>query len=80
MATLRKLNRFLETPMSTVMPYLLGATGLSFAAVYANKAIFNVAPASLSPDFVAAAAETEGVAVSGSALGAGAAAAAPTRT
>ncbi|GBF95323.1 hypothetical protein Rsub_07751 [Raphidocelis subcapitata] len=62
MATLAKLHTFLETPMAKIMPSFLAATGFSFAAIYANKAIFNVAPNSLSPDFVAAAAEKEGIA------------------
>lgn len=54
-------GHFLEIPFSKIVPSLLTTFGLSAAAVWANKALYNVAPASLQPDFLAAAAEKEGV-------------------
>ncbi|KIY96420.1 hypothetical protein MNEG_11541 [Monoraphidium neglectum] len=55
-------GKFLEVPFwSKIMPSILITFGLSGLAVWANKAIFNVPPPSLSPEFKAEAAEKAGV-------------------
>lgn len=57
-----RIGKFFEIPFSTTMPSLIGALVLSAVGVWGNKALFNVPPASLSPDFVAEAAEKAGIA------------------
>ncbi|KAI8475946.1 MAG: hypothetical protein J3K34DRAFT_464318 [Monoraphidium minutum] len=55
-------GNLLEIPFSKVLPSLMSAFAFSGFAIWANKAAFNVAPASLAPAFLAEAAEKTGIA------------------
>lgn len=62
MTIVPKTGHLLEIPFSKSVPAMLAVFGLSAISVWANKALFNVPPASVSPAFLAEAAEKEGVA------------------
>lgn len=51
-----------EVALARSVPAMLVTFGLSAACLWANKHFFNVRPASLAPEFQAAAAEKDGVA------------------
>ena len=57
-----KTGKLLDIAFSRVMPLILGTCAASYGCLVLNKQMFNVAPASLSPEFVAEAAKTTGAA------------------